>query len=119
METEKDIDTIESMLCDAVESGYLNYWAEVRNIKQDKQTRSYVSFEVRDHGDGGERQSDTWVLINHAIIRKAVKKILAGEIEISRTIAAQFVGKEYDWNYDAEGVDCVVQVATFNEIIFG
>jgi hypothetical protein len=119
MKTEKEIDTIECMLCDALESGYLNYWAEARNIKRNKVTGNYISFEIRDHGDSGERKNEEWVLINHAAIRKAVKKILAGEIEISRTIAAQFVGKESDWDYDAEGVDCIVQTAAFNEIVFG
>ena len=126
---ETNIDVIECMLSDAVEGNSgINYWAEIRKIRRDKNKPEVigsstfypvVSFEVRDNGSGEVRVSEKWVIVNQGEVRKAVKKILNGQITVRRDIASQFIGKESDWDYDSEGIDCVIQVIAFNEILFG
>ena len=42
-----------------------------------------------------------------------------GEIDLHRDTKAQFVGQPKDWEYDGDGVDAVIQVIMFGEIIYG
>lgn len=104
------------VMTDAIETSAIVYWAEAKNIKRDAE--GYVeSFQVRDNGDEGERVCKTWKTVNAAAIERAALKILTGEFEIRRDIAAQFVGKE--WETDSEGVDCIIQAICFNELTYG
>ena len=106
------------LMTDAIEGSGIAYWAEVQNVKRDHD--NYVSsFEVRDGGFEGSRESDQWVLITEEKVKDGALALLDGRVKVSRDIAKQFVGGSDDWDYDQSGVDCVVQAIAFNKIVFG
>lgn len=104
------------MLTDAVEGSGIAYWAEARNVR--RRPDLYVtSFEVRDGGYEGPRESEAWHKINATTLKAAIVKLRNGAVPVRRDIAAQFVGAE--WDYDCEGIDCAVQVAVFGKLVYG
>jgi hypothetical protein len=105
-------------LTDAIENSDIGYWAEFKNIKRDNE-KLIISFDIRDNDDEGERVSEKWHKITFNKILKATEKIKNGEVEIRKDIAQQFIGKPEDWDYDIEGIDCVIQIVVFNELIYG
>lgn len=108
--------SIQYFLTDAVEGPGVAYWAEAKDVQRDE--HGYVtSFKVRDGGYESDRVSKNWKTVNEKSVKKAVADILSGEMEVRRDLAAQFIGKE--WEYDSDGVDCVIQTICFGELIFG
>jgi hypothetical protein len=110
------------LMTDAVEGSGIAYWAllDQDSIKRDNKLprAGYViQFKVTDGGFENDPINDKWVTINEATILTAVDKILKGDIPIRRDIAAQFVGKT--WEYDSEGVDAVIQAILFGSIQYG
>lgn len=92
------------VMTDAVEGGGISYWTEVRNVMRNADNE-VVAF------NEGPRQSDDWVAITEAAIRQAAEDIRDGKVDCSRDIASQFIGE--DWDYDAIGVDCLIQHVAF------
>lgn len=113
MSDPKEASSAESLMTDAIEGAAIAYWAIVRNIVRDVDTGCVTSFDVRNFESADVR----WVRVNEKALRKAASKLLNGEVEVRRDIAAQFIGK--NWEYDDEGIDCVIQARCFNEIVFG
>ena len=103
-------------MTDAVDGPAIAYWAEARNVKTDGD-HSVTSFEVRDGGYEGPREKEEWTVINETKVRAAAKAMREGETDCHRSIQAQFVGK--DWDYDSTGIDCLIQHIVFGKIIFG
>lgn len=105
----------EYVMTDAVEGSGIAYWAEIKNVKR---AGGYVtSFQVRDAGLEGPRESEKWVTVNERKVNAAAQKLRDGNVEAARRISAQFCGKE--WEYDSEGVDCIIQAIAFGKLIFG
>lgn len=105
-----------SVMTDAVEGPGLAYWAEARKVKRN-QENDVVSFEVRDGGYEGPRQSEKWVSVTERKIRKAAQEMRDGKVDCHREIQSQFVGN--DWEYDSIGVDCLIQHIAFGDVIYG
>lgn len=103
------------VMTDAVEGSGIAYWAEIKNVKR---VNGYVaSFQVRDAGLEGPRESEKWVTVTGHKVNVAAQKLSDGSVEVARRISAQFCGK--DWDYDSEGIDCVIQAIVFGKLIFG
>lgn len=93
------------VMTDAVEGQGIAYWAIVKDVKRDKD--GYVtSFKVT------QLTRSSWIVINAKKINEAALAMLTGRIEVSREIASQFIGIE--WETDQHGVDAVVQASLFN-----
>lgn len=110
--------SIRYALTDAVEGPAIAYWAEAKDIKRD--TEGYViSFKVRDGAPDGEpvRTPNTWVTINARSLLKGRNKLLLDDLDVAQTFAGQFVG--HDWNYDATGIDVLIQAVVFGDIVYG
>ncbi len=104
------------LMISAVESSPIAYWAEIRDVRRDEKG-NVLSFQVRDGGLEDARVSRHWVTINARKIIIAAKKLLLGEIKVRKDIAAQFIGKE--WDFDYEGVDCIIQSIRYKKLVFG
>lgn len=118
MKKHKHPTTVQCLLTDLVEGHGISYWAEFRNVKKD--AKGYVtSVEVRDAGLNGRRVSRKWFVIDEAAVRFAAMALLTGGVQVSREIAAQFVGGEEKWEYDMHGVDVVAQAICFGKIVYG
>lgn len=109
---------MELFLSDAYESSAIDYWAEVQNPVRNEH-REYTSFQVRESEAPLERMSDGCKTVDEVSVLAAVAKMLNGEMDVSRSIAAQFVGKIESWEYDIVGIDCVIQCICFGELIYG
>jgi hypothetical protein len=110
--------TVLYILTDAIETSAIAYWAQGSDVQRDEE-RLVTAFKVRDGGFEGEPEKEGEMLIDEAAILAARDKIVNGEIQIRADIAAQFVGKPDDWDYDVEGVDCLIQTAFFGDLIYG
>ena len=104
------------VMTDAVEGPGLSYWAECRNVSRDGDGNVFA-FELRDGGYEGPREKEEWTLVDESKIRTAAAAMRNGETDCHRSIQAQFVGKE--WDYDATGIDCLIQHIVFGKTIFG
>ena len=101
------------VLTDVVENNCVGYWAEILDLSRDKE--GYVNkIQVRENYDGEIGKCKT-IYPSHVLDGRL--KLLTGEVEVSRDIAAQFVGKE--WHTDMNGDDCVIQAIMFNVIVYG
>jgi hypothetical protein len=106
-----------SLMTDVVEGPACSYWAEVKDAKRNADF--YVTeFKIRD-AESDEDIKKEWVTITADKILEAVKKLINDDedYKICRSIIAQFVGRE--WDFDQEGADVIIQIAVFNKIIFG
>lgn len=111
---------IKCILTDAVEGPGIAYWASGLNIvRQEEGENHVISFIVKDAAPDGDPVKKGQKLINERAILKAREALVNGDIKVRRDIAAQFVGKPEDWDYDSEGVDALVQAAFFGEIVYG
>ena len=75
-----------------------------------------LSFECRDGGYEGERVSRKWTVVDRQSIMEARDRLLNDDL-VRRDIAAQFIGGV--WDYDSEGMDALLQIICFGEIVFG
>jgi len=105
---------LKNIMTDAVEGCYTESWADIKNVKRDNGD-NVISFDVKDFEDA----EGSWYTINEKNLAEAIEKIRNGEVKIGKEFADQFSGEPEDWYYDAIGADCAVQIAAFNEIIFG
>lgn len=110
--------TIQAILNDAVDGPAIAYWARASAIIL---TDGKVeAFRVRDGDpDGTGKVKKGSKLINERTITDARNKVVNGDVKVRRDLAAQFVGKPEDWQYDSEGVDVLIQVAFFGELAYG
>ena len=116
----EDISNAKNLLTDAIESSAISYWAEAQNVVRDDEG-NVTQFDVRDDGDGDpdNRYKDEWTTITVQSVLDIVPNLLEGQFNIHRSICQQFAGKVEYWDYDAEGIDCVIQIIAFGELVFG
>lgn len=111
-----DLNVARCLMTDAIDGPGIAYWAEARRVKRNAE-KEVESFEVRDGGFEGERESESWVAITEDKIRAAAKDMTDGKVACHKRIAAQFIGSE--WDYDVDGIDCLIQHIVFKKIIYG
>lgn len=105
---------IDNILCTAFEGG-INYWCGEVRIKCKAAGAKFASETVSRGGllllqETDDGDASKW----HALTRaKITRGILCAAIHRGQTVQAF-----YD-NYDAEGADCAVQFAIFDELIYG
>jgi len=114
---QETLEMIKSLMTDAVETGCISYWADIRNIKRDEEL-NIIQFDVRDNGDGypENRISDQWITITPEIVNQFIPKL--GHFDINEKIIAQFAGDPDDWYYDDDGIDYLIQAICFGNIAF-
>lgn len=115
------VNTINYILIDAVEGTGITHWAKIRMVIRNYDVKYWpvVSFVVSDGAPDGQPVKKGQKLINDRIIERARNRIVNGDVKVRRDIAQQFVGAPNDWEYDNEGVDALIQVAFFGEIVYG
>lgn len=106
------------IMTDAVEGSGVTYWAEIKDVVRDS-SGDVVSFDVRDNDAEGPREAPGFVRVDENAVRNAAGRLLAGEVKVARRVASQFVGGEENWDYDSEGVDCVIQAIAFGKLVYG
>jgi hypothetical protein len=108
------------VLTTAIEGGSA-YWAEASRVKRNSE--HYVtSADMRSFEGSDPKPQRTWKTVDALAIHRAILKVLLGEVQAGGYIRAQFAGypgAHKDCDYDAEGADVIVQVALYNEIIYG
>lgn len=106
---------INDILTDLVEGGGSHYWANFRNVKRDDDL-NVISFEVKD-----DTEMPDWKIITAKEIEEAIEKMKNNykELHIGVRIAEQFFGNREDWDYDATGIDCLLQIAAMQEVVYG
>lgn len=107
-----------SNLIATIAEGGSNSWAQCRAFVRDGDGE-YVSCEIRDGGFESERVNESWHKLDKDSISAGVAKLLTGEMGINEEIVKQFSGEVDDWDYDADGADCVAQIICFNEVVYG
>jgi len=106
------------IMTDAVEGPGIAYWAEIKDITRDDE--GYVTgFDVRDNGVEEPRERNDFIRVDESAVKKAVGEVLNGKVGVHRRIASQFVGGDDGWDYDSEGVDCVIQTIAFGKLVYG
>jgi len=115
---EKSVKMMRHIMTDAGEGLGIAYWAKVRKVQHD-QNGIVTSFEVGDAGPDGDPVKKGWRVISPRSIMKARDMIVNGDVNLNRDTKAQFIGQPWDWEYDADGVDALIQIAFFGEIIYG
>lgn len=111
--------TIECLLTDAIEGPGIAYWAEADNIRRAPTRPHWVTgFKVRDGGYENDPVKSEWLELTEAVLLKARDDLLSGKVKVRKDLAAQFVGPPDDWDYDADGVDVLIQAAYFGELVY-
>ena len=91
----------------------ISYWATYRTYRSNG---SIVRiFDIKDREGETEIPKSS---IEAKDIMGAIKKIVEGDIQIAEHIKTTIATFD-PCNIDAEAADCIVQVAVFNEVIFG
>lgn len=106
------------IMTDAVEGSGIAYWAELKDVTRNPDG-DVVAFDVRDNGAEGPREAQEFIHVDETAVKNAVNRLLNGETKVARRIASQFVGGEANWDYDSEGVDCLIQTITFGKLVYG
>jgi hypothetical protein len=104
------------LMTDAIEGSGISYWAEVNHVRRDS-IGDVVSFRVRENEFERDGKQTKWTTVTEKKLRKAAVTLLTKNTGVSRDICAQFIGTE--WDYDAHGVDCVVQMIALGEVKYG
>jgi hypothetical protein len=112
------VNTISGLLAEAADGVGISYWAEVCKVTRDDED-NVISFVVKDGAPDGQPLKKGTRTINERSIKQAREAMVNGDSMPRRDIAAQFVGKPEDWEYDSEGVDAIVQTALFGAIVYG
>lgn len=102
-----------NLLTDAVDGSAIHYWANIKNVERNEHgdVTSFLCSEVlRDI-------NFKWVKVTPKKIQKAVLDILTKDIDVSRELASQFIGEE--WDTDINGVDIMIQYIVFKYIKYG
>ena len=114
----KETQSALNVMTDAVEGAGIAYWAEAKNVRRNK-NNDVTSFYVRANDNEplpADPKLREWHRVDASKVVAAATAVRNGLVDIRRDIAAQFV-PPYD--YDGEGVDCLIQVIAFGEIVFG
>lgn len=112
--------TLECLLTDAIEGPGIAYWAEIDKVRRIDTSPYWVTgFAVRDGGIENDPVKTEWLELTEAILLQARNDLVSGKIKVRKDLAAQFVGQPDDWDYDAEGVDVLIQAAYFGELVYG
>lgn len=107
--------SVSHVIADAAEGVGFSYWGEVDNVKRDMDGK-VSSFQVRDPGYENPSLHEGWVTIDTASLIEGVRRLLSGEVIVRRDLAAQFIGN--DWDYDADGIDVLVQAIVFGKLVY-
>jgi len=106
------------IMTDAAKGPGIAYWAELKDVVCDSEG-NVVGFDVRDNDAEGAREAPEFVRVDENAVRNAISRLLTGEVKVARRIASQFVGGEDNWDYDSEGVDCLIQAVVFGKLVYG
>lgn len=96
----------------------IDYWCEeigVASVKVNGETR-IQSLSVR------EEDEDLTIIVTASMVVEAIQKLLEGEVKVNNEIKSSIYKAvtENDAGYiDATAADVIVQVAAFNEIVYG
>ncbi len=115
-------EVIKQILTDAVEGPAIAYWARCyRSVREHTGKYKLVTqFRVSDAApDGGKPVKKGSKTIGERAILKARDLLVNGNVNVRRDIKAQFVGQPDAWEYDQEGIDALVQLAFFGELVYG
>jgi hypothetical protein len=108
METDEHLSWL---LTDVIEGGYINYWADIEDVKRDDEGY-VVEFSLKEY-----ETTNPYVVVNLDKVKEAIRKIQKGEVKSASWVRNQFLGPE--WNYGSAGGDVVVQIAVLGEIVYG
>jgi hypothetical protein len=104
-----------SPLTMAVEGPALTEWAQIGDVERDADN-NVIRFQVRaDKNNDSQFEDDGWIMIDHDALVVSAYKVIMGQIDVSRNIAAQIVG---EWDLDMVGLDVLVQIACFGDVIY-
>lgn len=120
---------IRDIMTNAVETGAMRGWAEVRRIMRDKGL-NVLSFQVADaedlyelheEGKSAEDIDDAFEIINKDVILKGLQALLSNKAFVADDIRSMIYTAvvEDDADIDAIGCDCIVQAGLFGEIVYG
>lgn len=108
---------LNSVLTTAVEGG-IGYWAHCDNVERDDEL-NVTSVRIEDAEEEGAFEPQ---VLNHVSVHGGIDLILSGSVQITPTTRwtiANAVANNDPGNIDVEAADAIVQVAAFNEIVFG
>ena len=103
------------ILTTAYEDGAIDYWAATTPLRWDQ---GMPSFDVRDW----ECRRDPWVPVDSKAIAKAFSALSRGEVIPHRQAYWRKAYRDAatgNFDFDAEDVDILVQIAAFDDIVFG
>lgn len=101
-------------------------WIKARYVLRSGNPPYIVSIEARPHWEEGKPfpegdNRNDWQLVDHAKIEAAIQKIINGELTNKPTRDTIFdaVCEGDTCHIDADCADAILQVAMFDEIVFG
>lgn len=101
-------------------------WVKTRNYKAGSLGECTASFEARPHWEEGKPfpegdNRNDWTLINHIRIEEAIQKIIDSELtnQPTRDTIFDAVCEGDTCNIDADCADAILQIAMFDELVFG
>ena len=126
---------IRDIMTNAVETGAMRGWAEVRRIMRDKGL-NVLSFQVADNEDLYDLQEEAgqtgvepekaavdalFETVNKDIILNGLRVLLSNIAYVADDIRSMIYTAviEDDADIDAIGCDCIVQAGLFGEIVYG
>ena len=121
------IDFYSSIIINGIESGWVN-WGQVDNYNSGfnhstgEQHEAYVELYLDDPEYAVIPVTDGKVMVDIPLVRKALNKIINGDIKIDPKIRDLCKEAKAEWDggmLDAIACDVIIQVAVFDEIIYG
>lgn len=101
-------------------------WVETHNTQLTRAPCYIVSFEARPHWEEGkpfpeDDNRNDWTLVNHIRIEEAIQKIIDGELtnQPTRDTIFDAVCEGDTCHIDADCADAILQIAMYDEIVFG
>ena len=97
-------------------------WVETHNTQLTRAPCYIVSFEARPHWEEGKPfpegdNRNDWQIVDHVKIEAAIQKSIDRNIPIN---SLWYAVTECDASYiDADAADAILQIAMFDEIVFG
>jgi hypothetical protein len=112
--------------------GGIGYWSLITECERNRDPESpdYLSWRSVTLVDA-EDESESFGVVDKAVIERGVSKIISGEVPIRSDLAAQvrtlLSGETWtrdgvelsEFDIDADAADCIVQVGLFGELVYG
>ena len=113
-------DFLSCVVITAVEGG-VNYWAAIKDYQWSKgedDNFTSASAKVRDvENNGGE-----WHEVTHETVEAGIAKIRTGDVRLNKEILSWILTGDATndaTDIDATAADCIIQVALFDEVVYG